>query len=110
MKSAWASSVLTGKTTTYEPRTRKVKEVVFYKYPASDTLEGGKKYWCSTGKHNAEDVVTFQIDLPELRQVHYLFVTWAYAPGKVAVMVTSDGENYSMYSDFQEAAQGSDWR
>jgi hypothetical protein len=59
--------VLTGKTIKYEPRSRAVKEVIFYKYPASDSLEGGKKYWCSTGKHKAEDIVSFKIELNELR-------------------------------------------
>lgn len=74
------------------------------KFPAEDILVGGKKYWCSTGQHKIDDEVVMKIELNEVRQVNYVFVSWAYAPGKVAVHVSTDGENFHLFRDFEEAA------
>ena len=60
-------------------------------------------YWCSTGFHGKEDVITWQGDLSQLQRVHHIWVDWAYAPGKFKVQLSKDKDR----RDWQDKG---DWR
>ncbi len=81
---------------------------VFQRYPAENiNVEG---YWLSTGQHSKPDVVSLQLDFDRVFKVHYLLITWAYAPGMFSVLSSVDQKNFRVELDWQEGIKGGDWR
>lgn len=71
-------------------------------YAAENALTKGSGYWCSEGKHNANDVVTWTGHLKNVRSLNGVIVHWAYAPGDVAVFASYDGkEPFEEVTPFQ---------
>lgn len=63
-------------------------------FAAQQALSGGSGYWCSSGSHVAGQSVTWTGVLNSRRTALGLKVDWAYAPGEVKVLTSSDGANF----------------
>ncbi|SBT42642.1 LCCL domain-containing protein CCP2 [Plasmodium ovale wallikeri] len=60
-------------------------------YGAENALTRGSGYWCSEGKHNANDVVSWTGHLKNVRSINGIIIHWAYSPGEVSVLASFDG-------------------
>ncbi|VWU48537.1 hypothetical protein HEP_00046300, partial [Hepatocystis sp. ex Piliocolobus tephrosceles] len=60
-------------------------------YGAENALTRGSGYWCSQGKHNVNDVVTWTGHLKNVRSINGIIIHWAYSPGEVSISASYDG-------------------
>ncbi|KAI4836725.1 LCCL domain-containing protein [Plasmodium brasilianum] len=60
-------------------------------YAADNALTRGSGYWCSEGKHNANDIISWTGHLKNVRSLNGLTIHWAYSPGEVSVLASYDG-------------------
>lgn len=51
-------------------------------------------FWCSTGYHGKEDVITWQGDMYENQRINHVWVFWAYSPGKHKLQITDDAKSW----------------
>jgi len=63
-------------------------------FAAQQALSGGSGYWCSSGGHSAGQSVTWTGLLYSRRVALGVKVDWAYSPGEVKVLTSSDGANF----------------
>ncbi|SBT80378.1 hypothetical protein PMLGA01_120054400 [Plasmodium malariae] len=56
-----------------------------------NALTSGSGYWCSEGKHNANDIISWTGHLKNVRSLNGLTIHWAYSPGEVSVLASYDG-------------------
>jgi len=63
-------------------------------FAAQQALSAGSGYWCSSGSHAPGLSVTWTGVLNSRRGAIGLKVDWAYAPGQVKVLTSSDGANF----------------
>lgn len=71
-------------------------------YGAENSLTRGSGYWCSEGKHNTNDIITWTGHLKNVRSLNGVIVHWAYAPGEVSVQASFDGnEPFEEVTPFQ---------
>lgn len=59
-------------------------------YGPARALAPGSGYWCSSGHHDKDDIVTWKGFLHKRRPVSGMKVSWAYAPGEIRVRTTPD--------------------
>jgi len=74
-------------------------------FAAQQALSGGSGYWCSSGSHNAGNGVTWTGLLNSRRTALGVKVDWAYAPGEVKIMTSSDGANFEEAKCWQPAGR-----
>ncbi|SOV83222.1 LCCL domain-containing protein [Plasmodium reichenowi] len=60
-------------------------------YAAENALTRGSGYWCSEGKHNVNDVVSWIGHLKNVRSLNGIIIHWAYTPGEVSILASYDG-------------------
>jgi len=58
-------------------------------------LTPGTGYWCSTGDHRPNDMVSWSAKLHRRRQVSGIKLSWAYSPGEVRVRASPDGVHWN---------------
>jgi len=75
-------------------------------FAAQQALSGGSGYWCSSGSHGAGNGVTWTGLLNSRRTALGLKVDWAYAPGEVKIMTSSDGANFEEAKCWQPTGRG----
>jgi len=63
-------------------------------FAASNANSPSAGYWCSSGKHSAEEVVSWTGILGVGRKALGIKVSWSYSPGEFKVLVSSDGANF----------------
>ncbi|CRH01367.1 LCCL domain-containing protein [Plasmodium relictum] len=59
-------------------------------YAAENAITKGSGYWCSEGKHNANDIVSWIGHLKNVRSLNGIIIHWAYSPGEVSVLASYD--------------------
>jgi hypothetical protein len=64
----------------------------------------------SSGQHKKSDIVSIEVDFERIYKIHYILITWAYAPGHFSVMSSVDKVNFRVELDWQEGIKGGDWR
>jgi len=74
-------------------------------YAAQQALSGGSGYWCSAGGHMAAQSVSWTGVLNSRRAALGLKVDWAYAPGEVKVLTSSDGANFEEAKCWQSSVR-----
>ncbi|SCL96670.1 LCCL domain-containing protein [Plasmodium berghei] len=62
-------------------------------YGADNALTRGSGYWCSEGKHNPNDVISWIGHLKNVRSLNGVIIHWAYSPGEVSIMASYDGND-----------------
>ena len=95
---AWASSVYTYKSFSYQ-----------HGFPAINAVSGFS-YWCSTGLHQKNQIVTWEGVLEYSRRLSHLWIRWAYAPGSYRVLITNDGVNWEEKIPWQTGFKGVLWQ
>ena len=65
----------------------------------------GWSYWCSTGGHSLDQIITWQGDFERVRRIANLWIRWAYAPGFLSVQTTSDGKTWEERIPWRESAK-----
>ena len=60
---------------------------------------------CSSGNHGAGQVVTWAGVLNSRRQALGVKIDWAYSPGEVKILTSSDGSNFEEAKCWQPAAR-----
>jgi hypothetical protein len=63
-------------------------------FTAQQALSGGSGYWCSAGGHGKAQTVTWTGVLNSRRTALGLKIDWAYSPGEVKILTSSDGANF----------------
>lgn len=63
-------------------------------FAAQQALSGGSGYWCSSGNHAPGQSVTWTGVLNSRRVALGVKVDWAYGPGEVKILTSSDGANF----------------
>jgi len=63
-------------------------------FAAQQALSGGSGYWCSSGNQAAGQGATWTGTLHSRRVALGVKVDWAYSPGEVKVLTSSDGSNF----------------
>jgi hypothetical protein len=63
-------------------------------FGAEHALSSGSGYWCSSGTHAAGQSVLWTGVLNSRRVATGVKVDWAYSPGEVKVLISSDGANF----------------
>eukprot|EP00435_Cladocopium_sp_Y103_P025086 s1646_g6.t1 len=63
-------------------------------FSSKQALHPGSGYWCSSGRHDPEELVVWTGIMHKRRKVRSLKVSWAYAPGQVRVRSTADGRHW----------------
>eukprot|EP00913_Durusdinium_trenchii_P031262 g29269.t1 len=63
-------------------------------FASKQALHPGSGYWCSTGTHDPDELVTWTGIMHKRRKVRAVKVSWAYAPGQVRVRTTPDGRHW----------------
>lgn len=63
-------------------------------FTAQQALSGGSGYWCSSGGHGKAQTVTWTGTLNSRRSALGLKIDWAYSPGEVKILTSSDGANF----------------
>lgn len=63
-------------------------------FGAARAANRGSGYWCSAGSHDAAKSVTWTGVLNVRRKAVGVKINWAYGPGQVKVLVSSDGGNF----------------
>lgn len=74
-------------------------------FAAQQALSGGSGYWCSSGSHTAGQSVTWTGVLNSRRLASGLKVDWAYAPGEVKILTSSDGSNFEEAKCWQSSTR-----
>lgn len=74
-------------------------------FAAQQSLSGGSGYWCSSGSHTAGQSVTWTGVLNSRRLALGLKVDWAYAPGEVKILTSSDGANFEEAKCWQSSTR-----
>jgi len=74
-------------------------------FAAQQALSGGSGYWCSSGIHAAAQSVTWTGTLNSRRVATGVKVDWAYAPGEVKILTSSDGSNFDEVKFWQSSAR-----
>lgn len=74
-------------------------------FAAQQTLSGGSGYWCSSGSHAVGQSVTWTGILNSRRVALGVKVSWAYAPGEVKVLTSSDGANFEEVKCWQSSSR-----
>lgn len=63
-------------------------------FNAKQALQPGSGYWCSTGKHFPDTVVTWTGKNRKRRSATGMKISWAYAPGEERIRTTADGTHW----------------
>jgi len=95
---AWASSVYTYKDFSQE-----------HSYPAINAVLGFS-YWCSTGFHLKNQIITWEGVFEYTRRLSHLWIRWAYAPGSYRILTTNDGSNWEESIPWQTGFKGVLWQ
>jgi len=74
-------------------------------FAAQQALSGGSGYWCSSGSQAAGQSVTWTGVLNSRRVALGVKVDWAYAPGEVKVLTSSDGANFEEAKCWQSSTR-----
>jgi hypothetical protein len=74
-------------------------------FAAQQALSGGSGYWCSSGSHTAGQSVTWTGVLNSRRLALGVKVDWAYAPGEVKILTSSDGANFEEAKCWQSSTR-----
>ncbi|CAD7954134.1 unnamed protein product [Amoebophrya sp. A120] len=69
-------------------------------FSAEKALALGSGYWCSSGKHGFNDVVSYAGELKHRKKLSGVKIFWAYAPGKVQIRTSPDGVHWSTIIPF----------
>ncbi|GAW82528.1 LCCL domain-containing protein [Plasmodium gonderi] len=62
-------------------------------YGAENALTRGSGYWCSEGKHNSNEIVSWIGHLKNVRSLNGIIIHWAYSPGEISVLASYDGND-----------------
>ena len=95
---AWASSVYSYKTFNQQ-----------HSYPAINAVLGFS-YWCSTGFHLKNQVITWEGVFEYTRRLSHLWIRWAYAPGSYRILTTNDGTDWVESIPWQTGFKGVLWQ
>jgi len=74
-------------------------------FAAQQALSGGSGYWCSSGSHAAGQSVTWKGIAHSRRVALGVKVDWAYAPGEVKILTSSDGANFEEAKCWQSSTR-----
>jgi len=74
-------------------------------FAAQQALSGGSGYWCSSGSHGAGQSVTWKGIVHSRRIALGVKVDWAYAPGEVKILTSSDGANFEEAKCWQSSTR-----
>jgi len=74
-------------------------------FAAQQALSGGSGYWCSSGSHAVGQSVTWTGISHSRRVALGVKVNWAYAPGEVKVLTSSDGANFEEVKCWQSSSR-----
>ena len=74
-------------------------------FAAQQALSAGSGYWCSSGSHAPGQSVSWTGVLNSRRGALGVKVDWAYAPGQVKVLTSSDGSNFEESKCWQTSAR-----
>merc|ERR1719463_149301 len=74
-------------------------------FAAQQALSSGSGYWCSSGGQAAGQSVTWTGVLNSRRVALGVKVDWAYAPGEVKILTSSDGANFEEAKCWSPAAR-----
>lgn len=75
-------------------------------FSSKQALSPGSGYWCSSGRHDPEEVVVWTGIMHKRRKVRSLKVSWAYAPGQVRVRSTADGRHWETAVPWHQSKEG----
>jgi len=74
-------------------------------FAAQQALSAGSGYWCSSGSHAPGQSVTWTGVLNSRRGALGLQVSWAYSPGQVKILTSSDGANFEEAKCWQSSTR-----
>lgn len=74
-------------------------------FTAQQVLSGGSGYWCSSGGHGKAQTVTWTGILNSRRSAMGLKIDWAYSPGEVKILTSSDGANFEEAKCWQSSTR-----
>eukprot|EP00746_Dinoflagellata_sp_MGD_P144045 gnl/MRDRNA2_/MRDRNA2_76813_c0_seq1.p1 gnl/MRDRNA2_/MRDRNA2_76813_c0~~gnl/MRDRNA2_/MRDRNA2_76813_c0_seq1.p1 ORF type:complete len:419 (+),score=92.09 gnl/MRDRNA2_/MRDRNA2_76813_c0_seq1:103-1359(+) len=63
-------------------------------FGAKAALYPGSGYWCSSGRHDEDEVVSWTGRLASRRKVRGIKINWAYTPGEFKILTSPDGANF----------------
>lgn len=74
-------------------------------FAAQQALSGGSGYWCSSGSHDVAQSVVWTGILNSRRTALGVTLDWAYAPGEVKILTSSDGANFEEAKCWQSSTR-----
>jgi len=74
-------------------------------YTAKHATSAGSGYWCSSGNHSNEQVVTWTGVLRSRRKAEGIKVDWAYSPDEVKILTSPDGLNFEEATCWQPSTR-----
>eukprot|EP00927_Polykrikos_kofoidii_P062880 TRINITY_DN57681_c0_g1_i1.p1 TRINITY_DN57681_c0_g1~~TRINITY_DN57681_c0_g1_i1.p1 ORF type:complete len:235 (-),score=15.96 TRINITY_DN57681_c0_g1_i1:138-842(-) len=74
-------------------------------WSAQQALKPGTGYWCSKGRHQDDDVVTWTGRMKRRRPATGIKISWAYAPGEVRVRTSPDLIHWDTAADWHKPAK-----
>merc|ERR550514_2594531 len=74
-------------------------------FAAGQALSTGASYWCSVGNHGPGQVVSWTGVLAAQRQAAGVYLSWAYSPSEIQILVSADGDNFVEAACWRPASQ-----
>jgi len=77
-------------------------------FSSDRALSAGSGYWCSSGAHEAGEVVTWSGRNPAARSIKGVQLSWVHAPAEVRVLTSPDGSNFEEAACWQPSGKHED--